>query len=195
MINEIEWLLFTAQLPAKPSSLRVGVWRKLNDSGAVNLQSGIWILPFNEENRIFLERLLAHIKHKEATGQIFFVQGLNQEIQADILGRFKTNRNREYDELLEQCEKFLTEIDKESNLQKFTFAELEENEQNLQRLRKWFAKIQKRDFFKTGKSEEANTIVQICRKTLQTYTHQVLTKEGIDMNLEEAILPDEPNQT
>jgi hypothetical protein len=190
-MDNIEWLLFTAQLPATPSSLRVGVWRKMSDSGAVNLQGGIWVLPRNDENRLFLERLLGYIKQNEASGQIFMARGLNQEIHADILSRFETNRDQEYKEFLEQCEKFLAELEKESDLQKFSFAELDENEQNLQRLRKWFAKIQKRDFFKAKKSQEAATVYQNCRKHLQTYTHQVLTKEGIDLSSGEDILPDE----
>ncbi len=190
-MDEIEWLLFTAQLPTTPSSLRVGVWRKLSDSGAVNLQSGLWILPRTDENRQFLERLLGYVKHHEASGQIFIVQGLTQDIHADILNRFESSRDQEYEEFLEQCEKFLAELENESSHQKFTFAELEENEQNLVRLRKWFARIQKRDFFKAEKSQVAAAAFQNCRKKLQTFTHQVLTKEGIDVSSSEEILPDE----
>jgi hypothetical protein len=191
MVDEIKWLLFTTQLPVTPSSLRVGVWRKLSDYGAVNLQSGIWILPQTDENRLFLERLLGYIKQKEASGQIFVVQGLNLEIHADILGRFETNRDQEYIEFLEQCEKFLAELEKESDHQKFSFAELEDIEQTLQHLRKWFNKIQERDFFKAKKSQKAATVYQNCRKKLQTYTHQVLTKEGIDVTSNEDMLLDE----
>jgi len=185
---ETEWLIFLAQLPATPSSLRVNVWRRLREAGSTSLQNGVWILPCNAEHKIFMERLLAYVKHNQASGQIFMVQGLNQAIHEDIIARFKAERDQEYDEFLEQCEELIAELEKESLQQKFTFAELEENEQNLQRLRKWIAKIQKRDFFKTKKSQEAVTALQNCRLKLQDYTYQVYTREGIESPSETGIL-------
>lgn len=177
---EQEWLLFLAQLPATPSSLRVNVWRRLREAGSTSLQNGVWILPRNAENTIFMERLLAYVRHNGASGQIFLVQGLNQAIDEDILARFRADRDQEYDEFLEQCEAFIAELEKESLHLKFTFAELEENEQNLQRLRKWMAKIQKRDFFKTEKSHEAISAFQNCRQRIEGYARQVYAQEGID---------------
>jgi hypothetical protein len=188
---EFEWLLFLAQLPATPSSLRVKVWRRLREAGSTSLQNGVWVLPRNEENRIFMERLLAYIKQNGANGQIFLAQGLELQIQADILARFNAERDQEYEEFLEQCEAFITELEKESNYKKFTFAELEENEQNLQRLRKWIAKIQKRDFFKAKKSQDAITAFRNCRQWLHNYTRQVYTQEGIETTLDVDILSED----
>jgi vacuolar-type H+-ATPase subunit I/STV1 len=186
-----EWLLFLAQLPATPSSLRVTAWRRLRDVGSTSLQNGVWILPRNPENTIFMERLLSTIKQKGASGQIFVVQGLDQAIHEDIIARFKADREQEYDEFLEQCSAFLGELEKETRHQKFTFAELEENEQNIQRLRKWIAKIQKRDFFKADKSQEALIAYKNCRQRLQNYTRQVYAQEGIDTSLNEELLSEE----
>ena len=177
---ETEWLLFLAQLPATPSSLRVNVWRRLREAGATSLQNGVWILPRNSENAVFMERLLAFVKQNEASGQIFRVQGLSQAIEGDLIARFAVERSQEYDEFLEQCDKLVAEIEKETRKKKFTFAELEENEQNVQRLRKWLAKIQKRDLFKTDKSQSAVTAFQSCQQALQNYTRQVYAQEGID---------------
>lgn len=177
---EIEWILFLAQIPATPSSLRVKVWRKLRDAGSTSLQNGVWILPRNGENTIFMQRLLAYIKQSGSGGQIFLVQGLDQAVHEDIIGRFNADRDEEYAEFLEQCEAYLTELEKESHHQKFTYAELEENEQSLHRLRKWLAKIQKRDFFNSKKSLDAVITFQNCHRRLQSYTLQVYTQEGVD---------------
>jgi DNA-binding transcriptional regulator PaaX len=178
---ETDWLLFIAQLPATPSSLRVRVWRKLRGAGATSLQNGVWILPRTEENTRFMERLLGTVRQNEASAQVFTVQGLNQAVQENILARFQADRDQEYAEYLEQSQAFLDELDKETGEQKFTFAELEENEHNLQRLRKWLAKIQKRDFLQAGKSQQARAAFQECRQRLQIYTRQVYQREGIDM--------------
>jgi len=180
-MSDIEWLLFLAQLPATPSSLRVNVWRRLRTAGATSLQNGVWILPRNPESTIFLGRLLAYVKQNGASGQIFLVQGVDQAIQEDILARFEADRDQEYDEFLEQCAVFITELEKETHHHKFTFAGLEENEQNLQRLRKWIAKIQKRDFFKAKKSQDAITAFRNCHHLLQKYTRHVCLQEGIEI--------------
>ena len=177
---EIEWLLFLGQLPARPSSLRVNVWRRLRGAGAASLQNGVWILPKNEQSTIFMERLLAYIKEQEASGQIFTVGALNETVQEDIVSRFNSDRDQEYEEFLEQCAGFTAEIEKETGNKKFTFAELEENEQNLQRLRKWFARIQRRDFFVTPKAQEAMAAFQNCHQGLKAYTQEVYQREGIE---------------
>jgi hypothetical protein len=178
---ESEWLLFLAQLPANPSSLRVNVWRRLREAGSTSLQNGVWILPRSPENTVFMERLLAYVRQNGAGGQIFLVHGLDQAVDEDILGRFKADRSQEYAEFLEQCETFINEIKKETAHQKFTFAELEENEQNLKRLRNWLVKIQKRDFFAAQVSQQAAAAFQDCLHNLQEYTRRVYTREGIEM--------------
>jgi hypothetical protein len=189
---EIEWLLFIAQLPATPSSLRVNAWRRLRRAGAASLQNGVWILPHNEANSMFMERLVGYIKQNGAGGQIFLVQELNQAVHLNILARFADDRDQEYEEFLEQCEEFIFEIEKETAISKFTFAGLAENEQNLLRLRKWITKIQKREFFKTKKSQDAITAFQNYGQRLQSYTRQVYAQEGIetpqdaDIRLEDA---------
>jgi vacuolar-type H+-ATPase subunit I/STV1 len=187
---DFEWFMFLAQLPATPSSLRVTVWRRLRAAGAASLQNGVWLLPRNDENALFMERLLAFVKENGASGQIFLVQGLNQVVQEDILARFEADREQEYDEFLEQCDEFIAEIEKETSNQKFTFAELEENEQNLQRLRKWITKIQKRDFINGEKAGDAIKVFRNCRQALKNFTRKVYAQEGIEM-LEEDLTVDE----
>lgn len=177
---ETEWLLFLAQLPATPSSLRVNVWRRLRNAGSTSLQNGVWVLPRTADNTVFLERLLAYVKQNNANGLIFFVQGLDQVVDEDILARFQTDRDQEYDEFLEQCEAFIAELEKETSHQKFTYAELEENEQNFQRLQKWITRVQKRDFFKTKKSQIAAAAFRRCRQRLESYTLQVYAQAGIE---------------
>lgn len=188
---ESEWLLFLAQLPANPSSLRVNVWRRLREGGSTSLQNGVWILPRSPENTLFMERLLAYIRQNGAGGQIFLVQSLDQAVHEELLARFRADRSQEYAEFLEQCEGFIRELEKETAQQKFTFAELEENEQNLQRLRNWMTKIQKRDFFATEKSREAAAAFQDCLHNLQEYTRQVYTREGIETPPGEAPPPED----
>lgn len=60
---------------------------------------------------------------------------------------FTAERVEEWTEFLADCAKFDAEIDKELRDQKLTLAELEEEEQSLERLRRWHRDIKARDVF------------------------------------------------
>ena len=169
----MEWILFLSQLPTNPSSLRVTVWRKMRLNGALGLQNGVWMLPNTSEQIQFLQDLSKIIQNQGASCQIFTVSPLDQRVEDDILGRFQSDRSEEYDEFIERSGEFLAEIDKETKKQKFTFAELEENEQDLQRLNNWLEKIQKRDFIGGEKAQKASEIIQQCRTVFEDFSSSV----------------------
>lgn len=185
-----EWLLFTAQLPATPSSLRVSVWRKLKEIGAVNMQNGVWVLPRNELTERYMERLLGYIRSNDASCQIFAAHHLETSGQEEILSHFNEDRNQEYQEFLEQSSVFVAEIEKETASNKFTFAELEENEQNLKRLKNWLQKIQSRDHFAASMRREAQTSLLHCVEKLHDYARRVYESEGVGLTGEDASLLD-----
>jgi hypothetical protein len=176
----MEWLLFLSQLPASPSTPRVMVWRRMKAAGAVGLQNGVWVLPHTPEQERFLEELLDYVQEQHASGQVLIVRPANEAVQQDILARFRADRDQEYDEFCEQCQIFLAEVEKETARLKFTFAELEENEQNLQRLTGWLPKIQARDFFGGSQAEAAASAMEQCRQALEVFANQVYAQEGMD---------------
>lgn len=184
MRQEPEWLLFLSQLPATPSSLRVGVWRKLRAAGAAGLQNGVWVLPRTEEHDRFMERLLLYIRQQGAGGQVFVVQSFTSTVQQEVTARFQADRNEEYGEFLEQCDLLRAEIRQETGRRKFSYAELEENEQNLKRLEQWLARIRKRDFFAAEKAQEASAALENCRRVLQGFARRVYAQAGVDVPAE-----------
>ena len=173
----MNWLLFLSQLPANPSSLRVNVWRKLRAAGALGLQNGVWLLPENPDQSKFLTDLLEAIQSQGASGQIFTVTPKDETIEQDIITRFRSDRDEEYTEFLEHSLEFLAEIEKESKKQKFTFAELEENEQDFQRLSNWLEKIQKRDFVGGEKAREAAEELEKCRNVFEVFSAEVYNRQ------------------
>src|SRR5215213_7415132 len=128
MVLLMKWLLFTSQLPASPSSLRVMVWRRMKAAGAVSLQNGVWVLPHAREQEHLINELLSYLREQGAEGQSFAAVPLHEEVENDLLQRFRALRDEEYAELIERCQGLLAELAKETKKKKFTFAELEENE-------------------------------------------------------------------
>ncbi len=183
-MHEQEWLLFLSQLPASPSSMRVMVWRKMHMAGAVNLQNGVWILPHTQVQEEFVQSLLENIVRQGNTAQIFVVHALNPEVEADLMRRYRADRDQEYAELIEQCDGMLSELSKETQLEKFTFAELEENEQNLDRLKNWLIHIQERDFFEAPNAPQAIDELKACELAIQEFAGHVYSQEGLNGTIE-----------
>jgi hypothetical protein len=177
--KNMKWLLFTSQLPSSPSSLRVMVWRRMKSAGAVGLQNGVWVLPCDKEQEHFFQEMLDYLKEQGAQGQAFTAMALDQSIEDELLGRFRAQRDEEYVELLEGCQDLLLELEKETKKKKFTFAELEENEDDLRKLKNWLAKIQGRKHVGGERGQEAVQQIAACERALEAFASEVYIREGI----------------
>ncbi len=176
----MNWLIFLSQLPTTPSSLRVTVWRKMRAEGALGLQNGVWILPDKPEQVQFLKELTELIQKQDAGSQVFNVTAMDDGIEQDILQHFLQDRAEEYAELKEQCAHFLSELEKEIKLRNFSFAEFEENEQDLNKLETWLNRISQRDFLGGEHAKEAAEWLEKCKTEFQDFAAQVYANEDQD---------------
>jgi vacuolar-type H+-ATPase subunit I/STV1 len=178
-MTDIQWLVFFPQTPATPSSLRVLVWRRLQQAGALNLQAGAWMLPHTPAQEQLLKTLLTEVEQQGGSGFLLEAVAPSERIQAELIARFEDERSKEYQEFSERCQQFLQELEKETRAHKFTFAELEENEQDLLKLTRWLRKIQQRDFFPGPASRAVQQSIAHCRHTFQTFMTAVYEQEGL----------------
>ncbi len=171
------WLLFCPQFPATPSSPRVMVWRKMRSAGAVGLDNGLWILPDSEVSEKIILEIRTYIENQGGSSKSFRANALDEPTETEILERFSQDRSEEYAELKEQCVDFLAEIDKEIGRKNFSFAEYEENEQDLVKLEAWFEKVKQRDFMVRDQAEDATKWLENCRQALQRFATEVFNHE------------------
>ena len=176
----MDWLLFIPQRPAPPSALRVTVWRRMHAVGALELQNGVWILPYSPEIEGHVEHLLAHLQENGASGYIFETGGLTPAIENDLLERFRASRDEEYAEFCERGDALLGELAKETALGKFSFAELEEAEEDLRKLEKWLEKISARDCAAARLGERARRKLTRCRADLVEFARKVYASQGVE---------------
>jgi ChrB-like protein len=174
-----DWLLFLPHLPASPSSLRVLVWRRLRAAGAIGLQSGVWVLPHRPAHEQVLLELVREVERQGGTAAVFAAAPLDPALALRITEQSRADRDREYDEFRERCAALLAELDTESTGQKFTFAELEENEHELQKLTSWLAKIAARDFFDASGAAAARAAFAQCQRRLARYARTLYASEGL----------------
>ena len=165
--------MFFYQLPAKPSTQRVYVLRKLKTCGAVYLQHSVCVLPAQPDLRATLDALCREIQTRRGEARISTVQMSDVREQEELLLKFKAQSDEEYEEFLGQCRDFHAELAKERKASHFTFAELEENEAELGKLKGWLPKITERDFFGGALRAKAAKALKIAEKDLEEYARQV----------------------
>lgn len=170
----MKWLFFTYSLPAEPSKARVYVWRQLKKLGAVNVQS-VWALPYSMERITEVKKLIEEIA--KFKGESLLVEGKAVvKAQAEMIQKkLMESRNEEYEELIEKCEDYFKEITKEIECQNFIFAEVEENEEELEKLKKWLKKVEKRDVIDTPMRKTAIEKIRICEKMFENFAKKVFT--------------------
>jgi hypothetical protein len=173
------WLLLLAQLPRTPSSARVALWRRLRAAGATTMVNGAWVLPETAEHAELLGQLRDTVLRPGGTVFVLRISVSSPEENETIMVRFQADRGREYDEFAERCSALLAEIGKETRAGKHTFAEMEESEQDLEKLVRWLAKIQARDFFPDERGQQATAMLARCRSAVDAFSRAVYTAEGI----------------
>ncbi|MFD1714802.1 Chromate resistance protein ChrB [Amnibacterium flavum] len=173
MDEEFDWLLVNARVPKEPSRHRVAVWRALRKTGAVPISSGMWAapkLPVMEQG-IDGARVLAE-RGGGTLGVFVVTRGSGSD--TDLLREaFIGARRDEWTELIAECGKFEVEIRKEIETDKLTFAELEEEEQSLERLQRWFAELEARSVVALDEQAIAAQQLVICQSVLEGYADLV----------------------
>lgn len=86
---------------------------------------------------------------------------------------YEAARLEEWSEFMADCGKFEQEIAKEISREKFTFAELEEEEQSLERLRRWFRELKSRDALRLPQAGKAADHLARCVTALEHYASMV----------------------
>jgi hypothetical protein len=179
------WLVFIPQLPSSPSSLRVLVWRRMRTAGAVALQQGVWVLPQTPEHEQFLRDVLREAQQQGGSGILMVATPLDADRASEVVERFRADRDQEYVEFGVQCRDFLAEIAKETAADNLTFAALEENEHDLQKLHTWLEKIRTRDFFGAVQARTAVDALSACEKALRGFAEAIYTREGLQGHAED----------
>jgi hypothetical protein len=136
------WLLLIHQIPAKPAYLRVKVWRRLQDIGAVAVKNAVHALPMNEEMQEDFEWLLREIQEgggEACICEAHLIDGLSDE---EVRALFDQARDADYTEVAKDAQVLARGLRRKSSSNATT-----ELRAQVARLRKRLAEIAAIDFF------------------------------------------------
>jgi hypothetical protein len=170
----VDWLLLIYKVPSEPSRGRVSIWRELKRSGGIYLQQAVCILPASPANVELLQRIRERITGLDGVSWYFEVARLPDAQQAELVQLFLEATRKEYAEIVEECETtFIKEIEFERYRENYTFEEAEEIRQDLEKLRRWFDKVQSRDWFGAPGCSEVETWLERCSLLLEEFEDDV----------------------
>lgn len=137
------WLLLIHQLPPKPESLRVKVWRALQKVGALHLKNSVYVLPSGPENQDRFTTIIEEII--EGKGEAFlctsdFLQGIDRE---EIVENFNRDRESCYEILAEG----LRELQKILSKKNIAEDDLMTVEHSIGKLNRQLTELKEIDFF------------------------------------------------
>ena len=173
------WVLLVCRMPAEPARHRMALWRDLRRAGAVPAGQGVWVLPDLPAIEALLIKARQHAAAAGGELLVLSAAGRDPGDLARLEALYTDARAQEWAEFTADCDKFLAEIDKEERIGKFTLAELEEEEQSLDRLRRWYRDLRARDLLGTPPAADGEQHLKDCTERLEQYAERVYTTVGM----------------
>jgi DNA-binding transcriptional regulator PaaX len=170
------WIVVIYRLPANDSRARVAVWRELRRSGALHVQQSVVVVPDSDAFRGDVERLRGVVNDVGGQVTALRAESLDPGDDARFRDAWNEARDDQYRELNGECAKFLAEIEHEFAIGKFTLAELDEEEAEMDKLRRWHERIRQLDLHEAGGGAAALKALEEAEAALARYSQAVFER-------------------
>ena len=175
-LDPVGWTVLIYRLPSNDSRARVAVWRELRRSGALHVQQSVVAVPDTEGFAPDVERLRDVLSDVGGQVTVLRTEPLNAGDDRRLVEAWNQARDDEYRELAGECAKFLAEIDREIDNGKFTHAELDEEEAELDKLQRWDQRIRRRDVHSAPNGPAAASALRDAEAALARYAAAVFER-------------------
>lgn len=152
------WLVLVYHMPATPTRLRIGVWRRLKAAGALYLVDSVAALPFSPASERLLRRLRHDISQMGGSAQLLSADA--GAGQAGLVAAFNRIVDDGYLEIIMQCEDFLARVGpaaRDGDARGTVAAE-----SALARLARQYERVRSRDILAASQGQQAASAVTRC---------------------------------
>ena len=147
-----QWVLLAYRLPREPSTPRITVWRKLKRLGVAQVLDGLVALPLDARNREQLEWLADEVIQAGGTATVWKAEPTTRRQERELVAQMQSSIDGEYDKVIAEAQ--------DGNA----------SPRALKRLRAEIRRIERRDYFPTGKKAEARGAVEALARLMEART-------------------------
>ena len=137
-----KWLILVHQLPPRPSNLRVRIWRRLQQVGAVVLRNSLYVLPATDDAREDFNWVREEITASGGQVSVMEAAAVDGYTEAELVQQFQKLRTADYEALATEIRGARTQPGKRRQRNKPA-----DRDRMLRGLRERFNAIQSRDYF------------------------------------------------
>ena len=165
----MRWRIITYRLPSDgSSSQRVAAWRELRRVGALALQSGTWAVPVGDGFDHGLEKAVRVVERADGHALILDLDPDSRAL-AGLEALFSDERDEEWAEFGSECDKAIAGL----AVDRFTLAQLDDEEQNIDRLRRWYRELRAKDLFGATLASASEAKLRAVTEALDQFASRV----------------------
>jgi hypothetical protein len=160
-------VLLVHQLPPRPTSLRVRVWRQLQKLGAVTVKSSLYVLPANEKTFEDFQWLKQEIEAAGGEAAVFRAAAVEGTTDKEIIAAFQNARNAEYSVFAAELDGLTGAVLEQARGKHLSAGRLAAHENELNKLHVELERVITNDFFAATGRASAVTAYQRCEKAVR----------------------------
>jgi hypothetical protein len=161
-----EWLLLIHQLPPKPTSLRVRIWRKLQKLGAVSLKNSVYVLPSGEKTHEDFQWLKQEIESAGGEATVLLAGSVEGATDDELVSLFRTQRSEEYARITAELDGLAGTVRGQQKGGHLSPGRLGSHEGELSKLHQELERVIAVDFFLADGRAAALAALERCREAL-----------------------------
>jgi hypothetical protein len=142
MAEYSQWVFLAYRLPREPSTPRITVWRKLKRLGVAQILDGLVALPMDARNREQLEWLADEVIQAGGTATVWGAEPTTRRQERELVAQMQSVIDEEFERVIADTREAAGSM------------------RALKRLRAQIRRIERRDYFPTGKKAEARAAVE-----------------------------------
>ena len=162
-----DWILLIHQLPAKPTNLRVRIWRKLQKLGAVAIKNSVYVLPASEKTHEDFQWLKQEIESANGEASVFKASSVEGATDDEIIAAFRKARDEEFAEITAEFDGLTGAIREQSRSKHLSAGRLSAHEGEIDKLHGELERIASNDFFTAKGRSAAFAAYERCQKELR----------------------------
>lgn len=166
--SQKSWLLLIHQLPARPTNLRVRIWRKLQKLGAIAVKNSVYILPNNEKTREDFQWLKQEIESAGGEATVFRADSVEGASNNEIIEAFRRSSDEAFAIVTANLDGLTGTVREQGRGKHLSAGRLETHVAELEKLHAELERLSANDFFAANGRRAALKSFDRCQKSILT---------------------------